>query len=267
LSPRLGLVFNPDGKGRTTVRLGGALLYDSVGTFIPYRMVAQNPPYGPQVTNTSGPYQFSNPWSNVPGGNPFPLPPPGQNVPFPLANAEAFLPPHIHSPSVVQWNASVQHRLSDNWVLSVSYLGNSTSHLWIGNEINPAVYIPGTCAGSPCSSTGNTQARRVLTQANPNAGKYYSQMTLGDDGISANYNGLLASVEHRFAQNFTLLVTIPGRNVSASRQSPRWAPASFRTRTTFEATTDPAPTMCRTCSMPASCISAIGTARVCCRIC
>ena len=113
LSPRAGLVYNPDGSGKTTIRLGGALLYDSVGTFIPYRMVAQNPPYGPQVTNTSGPYQFSNPWGDVPGGNPFPLPPLGKNVPFPLANAEAFLPPHIHSPSVVQWNASIQHRLSD----------------------------------------------------------------------------------------------------------------------------------------------------------
>lgn len=205
VSPRLGLVFNPDGSGKTTVRLGGALLYDSVGTFIPYRMVAQNPPYGPQVTNTSGPYQFSNPWGNVPGGNPFPLPPPSSGVPFPLANAEAFLPPHIHSPSVTQWNASVQHRLSDNWVLSVSYLGNETSHLWIGNEANPAVYIPGTCSGKPCSSTSNTQARRVLTLLNPAAGQYYSQMTFGGDGISANYNGLLASVEHRFAQNFTLL--------------------------------------------------------------
>ena len=73
-------------------------------------MVAQNPPYGPQVTNTNGPYEFSNPWANVPGGNPFPLPAPGKNVPFPLANAEVFLPPNIHSPSVVQWNASVQHR-------------------------------------------------------------------------------------------------------------------------------------------------------------
>src|SRR5215475_6784862 len=28
LSPRVGLVFNPDGKGRTTVRAGAALLYD-----------------------------------------------------------------------------------------------------------------------------------------------------------------------------------------------------------------------------------------------
>src|SRR3954452_4768195 len=206
LSPRLGLVYNPDGKGRTTVRVSGALLYDSVGTFIPYRMVAQNPPYGPQVTNTSGPYQFSKPWGTVPGGNSFPLPPPGENVPFPLANAEAFLPPHIHSPSVAQWNASIQRRLSDNWVLSVSYLGNETSHLWIGNEINPAVYIPGTCAGKPCSSTSNTQARRVLSLLNPAAGQYYSQMTLGEDGISANYNGLLTSVEHRFADNYTLLV-------------------------------------------------------------
>ncbi len=204
-SPRLGLVYNPDGKGKTTLRVGGGLLYDSVGTFIPYRMVAQNPPFGPQVTLTNGPYQFSDPWATVPGGNPFPLPAPGKNVAFPLANAEVFLPPHLHTPSVGQWNASVQHLFSDNWVFSISYLGNKTSHLWIGNEINPAVYIPGTCAGKACSSTGNTQARRVLSLANPAAGQYYSQMTIAYDGADANYNGLLTSIEHRFAHNYTLL--------------------------------------------------------------
>ena len=122
-------------------------------------------PYGPQVTLTSGPYQFSNPWGNVPGGNPFPLPTPSKNVAFPLANAEVFLPPHIHSPSVGQWNASVQHRFSDNWVFSISYLGNKTSHLWIGNEINPAVYIPGTCGSAACSID-----RQHPGQARPVAG-------------------------------------------------------------------------------------------------
>lgn len=204
-SPRLGIVFNPDGKGRTTLRVGGGLMYDSPGTFIPYRMVAQNPPYGPQVTNTNGPYQFSDPWSTVPGGNPFPLPAPSRNIAFPLANAEVFLPPHLHQPQVAQWNASIQHLFSDNWVLSVTYLGNSTSHLWIGNEINPAVYIPGLCSGKACSSTANTQARRVLTLANPAAGAYYSQMTMADDGVSSNYEGLLTSIEHRFARHYTLL--------------------------------------------------------------
>jgi hypothetical protein len=205
LSPRLGFVFNPDGKGRTTIRVGGGLMYDSVATFIPYRMVAQNPPFGPQVTNTNGPYQFANPWSTVPGGNPFPLPPPGKNITFPPANAEAFLPPHLQPPNVGQWNVSVQHMFSNNWVFTVSYLGNKTSHLWIGNEANPAVYIPGTCGAAPCSSTGNTQARRVLTLLNPKAGQYYSQMTVADDGISSNYNGMLTSIEHRFAHNYTLL--------------------------------------------------------------
>ena len=204
-SPRLGIVYNPDGKGRTTFRVGGALLYDSVGTFITYRNTAQNPPFGPQVTNTNGPYQFSDPWNKVQGGNPFPLPPPGKNVIFPPANAEVVLPPHIQPPNVVHWNASVQHQFSDNWVFSVSYLGNKTSHLWIGNETNPAVYIPGTCAGKPCSSTGNTQARRVLSLINPTAGQYYSTVVVADDGINANYNGLLASIEHRFARSYTLL--------------------------------------------------------------
>ena len=181
-------------------------MYDSPGTFVPYRMVAQNPPYGPQVTNTNGPYQFNNPWSTVPGGNPFPLPAPNTNVTFPIANAEVFLPPNLHSPTVYQWNASVQHRFGSDWVLSVSYLGNKTSHLWLGNEANPAVYIPGTCGSSACSTTGNTQSRRVLTLANPAVGRYYSQMTVLDDGANANYNGLLTSMEHRFARNYTVLV-------------------------------------------------------------
>jgi hypothetical protein len=99
----------------------------------------------------------------------------------------------------------VQHRFSDNWVFTISYLGNATSHLWVANEVNPAVYTPGACGSAACSTTGNTQARRVLSLANPKVGQYYSQMAIGDDGISANYNGLLTSVEHRFAHNYTLL--------------------------------------------------------------
>lgn len=204
-SPRLGLVYNPDHNGKTTIRVGGGILYDTVGSFIPYRMVAQNPPFGPQVTNTAGPYQFSKPWANVPGGNPFPLPPLTKNVGFPLANAEVFLPSHLHAPYVAQWNFSVQHQFSSDWVFSISYLGNKTSHLWIGNETNPAVYIPGTCAGKPCSSTSNTQARRVLSLLNPRVGQYYSQMTIAYDGANANYNGLLTSLERRFAHNYTFL--------------------------------------------------------------
>lgn len=65
--------------------------------------------------------------------------------------------------------------------------------------------FPGTCGTTACSTTANTQSRRFLNQINPNAGKYFSTMTFADEGISSNYNGLLASIEHRFANNYTIL--------------------------------------------------------------
>jgi hypothetical protein len=118
------------------------------------------------------------------------------------------------------WNLGVQHQFAQNWIASITYLGNSTSHLMVGNEINPAVYIPGTWTGpgtcgaltvapgangTACSGTGNTQARRYLSLINPAQGKYYSATDLGFNGISANYEGVLASIEHRLSDNYTIL--------------------------------------------------------------
>ena len=59
----------------------------------------------------------------------------------------------------------MQHEFGNDWVFSLTYLGNETSHLMVGNEFNPAVYIPGQLAdNAKCSTTGNTQARRFLNQ-------------------------------------------------------------------------------------------------------
>jgi hypothetical protein len=206
LSPRLGFVYDVRGDGKTTIRAGGGILFDSLGTFLTYRVTGQNAPWGVTVTESSGPYQFNNPWSTVPGGNPFPLPlfPPSSYV-FPLNATDTFLPPKALPPVLETWNLGVQHQFAQNWIATITYLGNETSHLMVGNEFNPAVYIPGTCGSGPCSTTSNTQARRVLTLINPSAGKYFSATDLADNGISANYEGVLASIEHRFANNYTIL--------------------------------------------------------------
>src|SRR6185437_16164542 len=140
------------------------------------------------------------------GGNPFPLPyPPAKTTSFPTAAAQVLVPRHISPTVMQQWNAGMQHQFGRDWIFSLTYLGNHTNHLWIGNEINPAVYIPGTCGKGPCSSTSNTQSRRILSLANPNFGKYYSNQIIANDGNNASYNGLLTSLEHRFAQNYTVL--------------------------------------------------------------
>ena len=221
LSPRLGFVFDPRGDGKTTIRVGGGMLFDSLGTFLTYRVTGQNAPWGVTVTESSGPYKFSNPWSTVPGGNPFPLPlfPPSNYV-FPQNSTDTFLESKALPPMLETWNLGIQHQFAQNWIATITYLGNETSHLMVGNEINPAVYIPGTWTGpgtcgaltvapgangTACSGTGNTQARRFLSLINPAQGKYYSATDFGFNGISANYEGVLASIEHRFADNYTIL--------------------------------------------------------------
>jgi hypothetical protein len=219
-SPRLGFVFNPDGQGKTTFRVGGAYLYDTLGTYLTYRVTANNLPYGIDNALSSGPYQFDNPYANVPGGNPFPLPfAPPKNISFPLAASQVVLPAQLHPVATAQWNVGFQHQFSANWIATISYLGNRITHMMLGNEIDPAVYIPGTWTGagtcgaltvSPgtgkaCSSTSNTQSRRVLMLANPAEGQYYGQQVLAQDSGFSNYNGMLASLEHRFARSYTVL--------------------------------------------------------------
>ena len=106
---------------------------------------------------------------------------------------------------MAQWNVSYQRQLAQQWLLSVSYLGNKTTHVWLAQDLNYAAYVPGTCGSGACSTTGNTNQRRVLYLARPQDGRYFSGLFSTDDGANANYNGVLASVQHRFSHGFTLL--------------------------------------------------------------
>lgn len=203
-APRLGIVFDPKGDGKQTIRVGGAILYDSGMVWFAQRLMS-NPPYVNEIDlTTAGP--FDDPWAGYPGGNPFPgVVPPPSDVTFPTQAFYAVLPPNLKSTYMSNWNASYQRQFANNWLATVSYMGNKTSHLWLTDDINPAVYIPGTCGGKPCSSTANTAQRRTLYLDNPAEGQYLGQVALADDGANANYNGMLVSVQHRFNGNFTVL--------------------------------------------------------------
>ncbi|HXF25782.1 MAG TPA: TonB-dependent receptor, partial [Bryobacteraceae bacterium] len=203
-APRLGLVFDPGGNGKQTIRVGGAILYDSGMVWFAQRLMS-NPPYVNEIDLT-GPLPLSNPWTGYPGGNPFPgVVPPPSDVTFPTQAFYAVLPPNLKPTYMSQWNASYQREFAANWLVSASYLGNHTTHLWLTQDLNPSVYIPGICGKGPCSTTGNTAKRRLLYLQNPSQGQYLGQVALADDGGTSSYNGLLVSVQHRFSQNFTFL--------------------------------------------------------------
>jgi hypothetical protein len=182
------------------------VFYDNPETFY-FDRFADNAPYGSGISLSAPPGGFTNPYQGetVP---PFPLPFPTSTSTafFPKAGVYVNLPLNLKPTYVQQYNLSFQQQVGSNWLFSASFMGNKTTHLWIGYEANPAVFIPGTCSGKPCSSTSNTNQRRVLSLINPTTGALYSSISQATDGANANYNGLLLTANHRFSQNFSLLM-------------------------------------------------------------
>jgi hypothetical protein len=206
-APRLGGVWNPHGDGRDTLRVGVGLLYDSTETWFNERETT-NPPYGNDIdVGSTG--TLTNPWAGYAGGNPFPQ---HGNLFFPLYGTYINMPLNPKPTYVMNWNVTYQRQLFRDWMVSASYLGNKTTHLWIAEERNPSIYIPGNCvagqygltAAGPCSTTSNSNQRRLLYLANPATGTYYASIDTMDDGAVAHYEGLLFSLQHTFSHHFQM---------------------------------------------------------------
>ena len=238
-APRIGLAWDPTGNGKTLVRASWGILYDMPHTLFYYNY-ATEPLWGEGITliNPNPLAGFANPWATYAGGSPFPT---TQNTTttYPKAGYYESVPLHVRNTYVEQWNLTVQKQLARSWLLKASYLGNDTIHLWLDQELNPAVYIPGTWTGpgscgpltvSPgtgksCSSASNTQARRLFTLTDPLAGTpqaqgpSYGTVEYLDDHGTASYNALLLSAEHRLSSHFSMLANYTWSHCIADPQT------------------------------------------------
>ena len=110
---------------------------------------------------------------------------------------------------VAQWNLAIQKQIGADWLVSASYLGNHTTHLWSNQQINPAVFLglgPCTLNGvqyATCSTTANTNQRRRFSLENLGA-QGYGFVNHLESGGTASYNGLVLSVQRRPASGITL---------------------------------------------------------------
>lgn len=204
LAPRIGVVWDPKGNGRSTIRTSYGILYDIPGT-APFVWFGFGVPWANTVTLASPAGGFTEPFAGQPGGNPYPQPsPPPPNALFvPQANYYT-VPIAIRTPYMEQWNFSLQRQIGDAWLFTGNYLGNRSLHRWTNRAVNPAVFIPGTCGGAACSTTGNTASRRFLGRLSP-AGAGIGPMAVLDDGASTNYNAMLLAVNRRLSRNFSVL--------------------------------------------------------------
>jgi len=199
-SPRLGLVWDPTGNGKQTIRAAFGLMHDNTELFYPERWTT-NPPYASQVndlTSLLNTAPFSSPWNGYVSptgvaGDPFP----GAAL-FPTGGAYVSIPPNVHATYMMQWNLSYQKQIAKNWLATATYIGNKTNHILGENDINSPT-------PSATATVANEQARRPLTLINPTQGAYYSTIIQTDDGATSSYNALLLKADHRLSNRFSLL--------------------------------------------------------------
>ena len=213
VAPRIGLVWDPKGDGKTTIRAAYGMFNDRMNIYS-LVTVGQTAPYGNVITLGNG--NLTNPWATYQGGvSPFPVVV-TKNYTFPTFGGYTNQPQDLKPTYINQWNLSLQRQVGQNWLLQANYIGNSTIHLTAADDQNPAVFlgtgpctIPGpngTSTSYPvCSTTTNTNQRRRLYLQNPNSGQYYAVVAPQDDGGTASYEGMYLSATKRLSHGTTVL--------------------------------------------------------------
>jgi hypothetical protein len=206
-APRVGVAFDPKGDGKMSIRASFGISYDFPNIQI-MSTPTTAPPFG-NFVSTPGPINFADPWATVPGGDPFTgtfsLAP---NTPFIQNGNYVAQQPDAKAPTTDTWNLSIQRQFG-SWMVSVSYLGTETSHIWTSRQLNPAVIVPGpfTCAAGQttgCNATTNTNQRRLANLLNPQEGKYLAFVDQFESGGTSSYNGLIFTVQKRLGRGVSL---------------------------------------------------------------
>ena len=207
-APRIGLAWDPKGDGLTVVRAAYGIFFD-YPHFNGFGALRQTPPRTVSVSLPQPVGGFEDPWLGYPGGNPLPVNI-DANFTFPTAASYTVLPLNLKNSAVNQWNLSAQKQIGSDWLVSGNYIGSSVIHMLYGQQINPAIYMPGaSCviAGrtyTPCSSTTNTNQRRVMYLQNPDQGQYYSAISIISDGQTRSYSAMVLSLQRRRSRGVTI---------------------------------------------------------------
>lgn len=182
--PRIGVAWDPTGRGDWSIRAGYAIFYDpfSNGANIAATSAVSATP-DVQFNQMSGNVNFANPYAG------FPEPQPNT---FARPTTMLAMDPSARPPYAQDWNFSIQHAFFKTYVVDARYVGTKGTRLPRTVEMNPSVYGPGATAG-------NADRRRIYADCPAATGpcRLATAATLMY-GLNSSYHAAQLSLSQRY---------------------------------------------------------------------
>jgi hypothetical protein len=189
-APRFGFAYDVFGDGRTSLRGGYGIYYDTPELYA-YNNMNDQSPFSFTVNFLKG--YFDDPYAGRSQLNVFPFAGDFQkNSVFPVPFSAAALQPVQALPYEQSWNATVEHQFGHDWLMRASYVGTKGTHLWGDYDANAPIYNPAL------TLTANRQA---VQQRRPR--QQYQGLDLLFAGLNQSYNSLQVSVNKRFSRGLS----------------------------------------------------------------
>lgn len=182
ISPRVGVVWDPFGDGRTAIKAAAGKFYGSISgnewntmtNFQPWstRLTFTNTGRGVNAAGVPQGATLTSPYNNFPGGTPFPY-----NGSYTVGGSMFGVDTDFDWSYAYQTNVGIQRELTRVLGVSATYIGTFNRNLPLGRDVNyPVVNATATSAGA------NVLARRP----NPSFG----QVLMLDSDQYSDYNSL-----------------------------------------------------------------------------